>query len=100
VKLKKNIKSITRINNNPNIIIIIGMKDSFVQECLGILKRDDVKNEVKSLLRPVMGFILYELNPYIYAIVIMVFLIFVMILTILFILISLLRNKQNAHKLF
>lgn len=76
------------------------MKDSFVQECLGILKRDDVKNEVKSLLRPVMGFILYELNPYIYAIVIMVFLIFVMILTILFILISLLRNKQNAHKLF
>jgi len=76
------------------------MKDSFVQECLGILKRDDVKNEVKTLLKPVIAFILYELNPYIYVVVVLVFLIFIMILTILMILISLLRNKQSIYKLF
>ena len=76
------------------------MKDSIVQQCLDILKRDDVKKEVKMLLKPIIGFILYELNPYIYAIVIMIFLIFIMILTILMILLSLLRNKQNIYKLF
>ena len=76
------------------------MKDTIVQQCLDILKRDDVKNEVKTLLRPIFEFVLYEINPYIYAVVIMVFLIFIMILLNLMILISVLRNKQPSYKLF
>lgn len=70
------------------------MKDSLVQQCLDILKRDDIKNEFKMLLKPIIDFILYEINPYIYITVSLVFLIFVMILAILVILIMLLRNKQ------
>jgi hypothetical protein len=42
------------------------MKDSLVQQCLDILKRDDVKNEFKTMLKPLIDFILYEINPYIY----------------------------------
>ncbi len=76
------------------------MKDSLVQQCLDILKRDDIKNEFKMLLKPVIDFILYEINPYIYIIVALVFLIFIMILAILAILIMLLRNKQFISKIF
>lgn len=76
------------------------MKDTLVQQCLDILKRDDIKNEFKLLLKPVIDFILYEINPYIYITVSLVFLIFVMILAILIILIMLLRNKQIITKIF
>ena len=76
------------------------MKDSLVQQCLDILKRDDIKNEFKMLLKPVIDFILYEINPYIYITVALVFLIFIMILAILAILIMLLRNKQFISKIF
>lgn len=75
------------------------MKDSLVNQCLDILKRDDIKSEFKMLLKPVIDFILYEINPYIYITVALVFLIFIMILAILFILILLLRNKQILTKL-
>jgi len=76
------------------------MKDSFTKQCLDILKRDDIKNEFKMLLKPVIDFILYEINPYIYITVALVFLIFIMILAILIILIMLLRNKQIITKIF
>jgi hypothetical protein len=76
------------------------MKDSLVQQCLDILKRDDIKNEFKMLLKPLIDFILYEINPYIYITVALVFLIFVMILAILIILVMLLRNKQIITKIF
>jgi len=76
------------------------MKDSLVQQCLDILKREDIKNEFKMLLKPVIDFIFYEINPYIYLIVTLVFLIFIMILAILVILIILLSNKQIITKIF
>lgn len=76
------------------------MKDSLVQQCLDILKRDDIKNEFKMLLKPVIDFILYEINPYIYITVTLVFMIFIMILAILIILILLLRNKQIITRIF
>jgi hypothetical protein len=76
------------------------MKDSLAQQFLDILKQDDIKNEFKMLLKPVIDFILYEINPYIYITVALVFLIFVMNLVILIILIMLLRNKQIITKIF
>jgi hypothetical protein len=76
------------------------MKDSLAQQFLDILKQDDIKNEFKMLLKPVIDFILYEINPYIYITLALVFLIFVMILVILIILIMLLRNKQIITKIF
>jgi len=69
------------------------MKDSLVQQCLDVLKREDIKPECKTLFKPVLEFVLYEINPYIYITVTLVFLIFIMILAILIILIFLLRNK-------
>jgi len=74
------------------------MKDSLVQQCLDVLKREDIKNECKVLFKPILEFVLYEINPYIYIIVTLVFLIFIMILAILIILIFLIRNKQIINK--
>jgi hypothetical protein len=75
------------------------MKDSIVQQCLDILKREDIKKECKMLLKPVIDFILYEINPYIYIIMSLVFLIFVMILAILIMLLLIIRNKPLINKL-
>ena len=75
------------------------MKETFVQQCLDILKREDIKNEFKMLLKPIIDFILYEINPYIYIIMSLVFLIFVMILAILILLILIVRNKDVINKL-
>ncbi len=74
------------------------MRESLVTQCLDILKRDDIKNEFKQLLRPIIDFILYEINPYLYITLGLFFLIFIMILAILVILIMLLRNKNNITK--
>jgi hypothetical protein len=76
------------------------MKDSLVQQCLDVLKREDIKQEFKILVSPVLEFVLREINPYIYIILTLVFLIFIMILAILVILIFLLRNKQIINKVF
>jgi len=51
------------------------------------------------LLKQVIDFILYEINPYIYIIMSLVFLIFVMILAILIILILIIRNKELVNTL-
>ena len=71
------------------------MKDSIAKQCLDILKREDVKSELKMLFTPLIHFILNELNPYIYTILTLFGLIFIINLSILFILLFLLRNKQT-----
>ena len=44
------------------------MKETIVQQCLEILKKEDIKNELKILFKPVMDII-----PYIYITLILVF---------------------------
>lgn len=70
------------------------MKDNFVKQCLEIFKRDDVKQETKLLMTPIIDIILHEIYPYLYLIILLVALIFVLILAILVILVFLLRNKN------
>jgi hypothetical protein len=74
------------------------MKESLVQQCLELLKKEDIKNELKILFKPVMDIILYEINPYIYVTLILVFCIFIMILAILILLISVLRNYNRMSR--
>jgi hypothetical protein len=71
------------------------MKNSLIQQCLDILKTEDVRNEIKILFSPVTDLILYEIYPYIYVIIFLVFLIFILILSILIMLIILLRNHKT-----
>jgi len=63
-----------------------------IRQCLDILKRDDIKYELRKMFTPIIHLILYELNPFIYITVLFVFLIFIINLAILVLLI--LRNKK------
>jgi len=75
------------------------MKETFVQQCLDMLKRDDIKCEMKKVFSPVVDMLLTGVTPYIYIILTLVFSIFVMILAILILLILVLRNKNEHSKL-
>jgi hypothetical protein len=76
------------------------MKESLVQQCLDILKREDIKRELKLLSNSVMEFIVFEIKPYIYLAVLFILSIFIMNLTILIILSFILTNRQTIiHKI-
>jgi hypothetical protein len=75
------------------------MKYTIIQECLDILKKEDVKKEFRMLLSPIFEIISYEINPYIYIIIILIFIILIIILANLIILISILRNNQITHNI-
>jgi hypothetical protein len=76
------------------------MKEPIIQQCLDILKREDIKGELKSFCGPVIDQIFNIINPYIYITIFLVFLIFIMILAILILLILVLRNKSLIAKIF
>jgi hypothetical protein len=76
------------------------MKEPFIQQCLNLLKREDIKYQLRTLFSPIMEVILMELSPYIYTIITLVFIIFIMILAILILFILILRNKNIFDKIF
>ena len=71
------------------------IKDTLIQQCLDLLKREDVKNELKALMKPMIDLILEELYPYIFLSIVFVFISFLLILGIF---ILLMRNKGNLTK--
>ena len=75
------------------------MKESIIQQCLDILKRDDIKNEMMTLFSPVLDIVIKVVNPYITITIGVVFLIFTMNLAILILLILVLRNTIITNKL-
>ena len=64
------------------------------EQCIDILKRDDIKQEMKVLSKPIIEFILYEINPYIYITFTFVISIFIMNFAILILLFYLYMNKD------
>ena len=72
-------------------MIMMKDKDTFVYKCLEILKRPEVKIEIKDFLRPIIDLILQEIYPYIYLSMLFVIISFLLILAIF---ILLLRNTS------
>ena len=70
----------------------MSFKDRIVQECLEILGREDVKDEIKNITKPLIDIILKEIYPYIYISIIFVLISFLLILGIFIIL---MRNNIN-----
>jgi hypothetical protein len=66
------------------------MKNTLIEQCLEVIRRDDVKNELKNLMTPLIEIILIEIYPYIYLSLIFVIISFLLHLGIF---ILLLRNK-------
>jgi hypothetical protein len=76
------------------------MKETLVQQCLTMLQRDDIKNEMRSIFSPILGFIFDEISTYIYAMIGSILILFIMVLAILIILISLARTKTVIREIF
>ena len=76
------------------------MKETLVQQCLTILQRDDIKNEMRSIFSPILGFIFDEISTYVYAMIGSILILFIMVLAILIILISLASTKTVISEIF
>ena len=68
------------------------IKDMIINKCLEVLKRKDVKEDIKELMRPVVDMIIKEIYPYIFLSIVFVFISFLLILGIF---ILLLRTKMT-----
>jgi hypothetical protein len=73
------------------------LKDSIIQECLVILKREDVKTEFKNILTPFIDLIITQIYPYLYLCLIFVIISFLLHLGIF---ILLLKNKGLFNKIY
>lgn len=71
----------------------MSIKDSIINECVNILKRDDIKKELKSVFSPFITLLLQEIYPYIFLTLMFVILVFLLILGIFIIL---LRSKTKT----
>lgn len=72
------------------------MEGRIADACVSILKREDVKNELKGLLSPLIDLILVDIYPYIYLSLIFVIISFLLHLGIF---VLLLRNKSFFSKI-
>jgi hypothetical protein len=72
------------------------MESQLTQTCLSILKRDDVKNELKNLMSPIVDMVLSIIYPYLYLSLIFICISFLLHLGIFTLLI---RNKYFFTKI-
>jgi hypothetical protein len=72
------------------------MPNLLVDQCLDILKREDVKKELKLLLKPIFEFLLFEIQPYTYITVFLLFMLFAMTLANLLLFLYVLRSKTET----
>ena len=71
------------------------IKETIVNECLNVLNREDVKKELKNIMRPLIDMLIKDMYPYIFLSIIFVFISFLLILGIF---ILLLRNKMLTSR--
>ena len=71
------------------------IKNALIQECMGILKREDVKSEFKTFLKPVIDTIIEQIYTYLFLCMTFVLISFLLHLGIF---ILLMRNKIFISK--
>jgi uncharacterized RDD family membrane protein YckC len=68
------------------------MTEPFIKKCFKMLKREDVKDEMKKILMPFIDLIIQELYPFVYLALLFVMISFLLILGIF---ILLMRNHSK-----
>ncbi|MBM3455014.1 MAG: hypothetical protein FJX80_07680 [Bacteroidetes bacterium] len=74
------------------------LKEKIIDQCLEIMKRDDIKKELKQLFHPVIDMIMQEIYPYIYLSIIFVVISFFLTLSIFVLMmrVSYFANQQSV----
>ena len=71
------------------------VKEMLIKECINVLHKDEVKQEFKELMKPLLSMLIQEIYPYIFLSIIFVFISFLLLLGIF---ILLLRNKHFLNR--
>lgn len=71
------------------------MTDQLIQQCLSVLKQDNIKQEINQILNPVIVTIFGLINPYLYIIITSLLLIFILLVTILILLILIIKHNYK-----
>lgn len=72
------------------------MKEVIVEKCLSILRKPEIKAEIKEFIKPIIDLLLQKIYPYIYLSLLFVIISFLLILGIF---VLLLRNNYNNVKI-
>ena len=72
------------------------MVNKFIAQCLEMFENQEVKNQCKTIIRPIIEILIYELMPYLYFITFFVIVCFIINLATLVILF---KKKTNFAKL-
>ena len=72
------------------------MVNKFITQCLEMFENEEVKNQCKTIIRPIIEILIYELMPYLYFITFFVIVCFIINLATLVILF---KKKTNFSKL-
>ena len=71
------------------------IRSIIVDQCLEILKREDVKEEIKSVIKPMISLLLQEIYPYIFISLLFVLISFLLILGIFVFLLRIKKYVSN-----
>ena len=71
------------------------MRNLIVEQCLEVIKREDVKAEIKELIKPMISILLQEIYPYIFISLIFVLIAFLLILGIFIFLLRIKKSNSN-----
>ncbi len=64
------------------------IRDNLINECVDIMKREDIKNEIKSLFKPIINMLLKDIYPYILISMLFVIISFLLVLGIFILLLK------------
>ena len=70
------------------------MKEAVIEYCIDFIKRDEVKQEIKNLFKPIISLLLQEIYPYIYLSLLLVVISFFLVLGIF---ILMLRSTKSSN---
>lgn len=71
------------------------LKESIIKECVDVLKREDIKHEIKLIVRPLIHVVMDHINPYLYLCLMFVFISFLLHLGIFIMLLR--RSSTNKN---
>jgi hypothetical protein len=56
------------------------IKDFILQECISVLNREDIKDQIKNTMKPIINLLISQLYPYIFVSIVLVLISFLLIL--------------------
>ena len=71
------------------------MSNSILSKCVEILKKDEIKNDLKTIIRPLMEILLDQIYPYLFVLLLFIITNFLLLLGIF---LSLIKTREITFK--